>query len=49
MAERQAGADAEHAELADLRAQHAAEPVVKKRRGPADNLDADVEAELSGQ
>jgi translation initiation factor IF-3 len=49
MAERQAGADAERTELADLRAQHAAEPAAKKRRGPADNLDADVVAELSDQ
>ncbi len=43
MAERQAADDAEQAQLADLRAQHAAEPVVKKRRGPADNLDPDVD------
>jgi translation initiation factor IF-3 len=43
MAARQAGLDAEHAQLADLRAQHAAQPVVKRRRGPADNMDADVD------
>ena len=43
MAERQADADAERSQLADLRAQHAAEPVSKKRRGPADNLDPDVD------
>jgi hypothetical protein len=49
MAERQDAADAEHQQLADLRAQHAAEPATKRRRGPADNLDADVAAELSEQ
>jgi translation initiation factor IF-3 len=49
MAERQADQDAEHQQLADLRAQHAAEPATKRRRGPADNLDADVVAELSEQ
>jgi translation initiation factor IF-3 len=43
MAARQAGLDAEQAQLADLRAQHAAQPVVKRRRGPADNMDADVD------
>jgi translation initiation factor IF-3 len=49
MAERQDAAEAEHQQLADLRAQHAAEPATKRRRGPADNLDADVVAELSEQ
>jgi translation initiation factor IF-3 len=49
MAARQAGADAERSELADLRAQHAAGQAPKKRRGPADNLDPDVAAELSDQ
>ena len=43
MAARQADLDAEQAQLADLRAQHAAQPVVKRRRGPADNMDADVD------
>ncbi len=43
MAERQAGADEEHRQLADLRAQHAAEPTTPRRRGPADNLDPDVD------
>ncbi|HEY5822244.1 MAG TPA: translation initiation factor IF-3, partial [Propionibacteriaceae bacterium] len=43
MAERQAEADAERHVLADLRAQHASEPVREKRRGPADNLDPDVD------
>ena len=43
MAERQADSDAEQAELADHRAQVASQPVVKRRRGPADNLDPDVD------
>jgi translation initiation factor IF-3 len=43
MAARQADLDAEQAQLADLRAQHAAQPTVKRRRGPADNMDADVD------
>ncbi len=42
-AERQAETDAEQAELADHRAQVAAQPVTPRRRGPADNLDPDVE------
>jgi translation initiation factor IF-3 len=42
-AERQADTDAEQAELADHRAQVAAQPVAKRRRGPADNLDPDVD------
>ncbi len=43
MAERQAGLEAERDQLADIRAQHAAEPTAPRRRGPADNLDPDVE------
>ena len=43
MAARQADLDAEHAAEAARRAQHASEPVVKRRRGPADNLDPDVD------
>ena len=43
MAARQADLDAEHEEQARQRAQHASEPVAKKRRGPADNLDPDVD------
>jgi translation initiation factor IF-3 len=42
-AERLADAEAERTEQADRRAQAAAEPVAKKRRGPADNLDPDVD------
>ena len=42
-AEREADAEAERVEQADRRAQHAAEPVAKRRRGPADNLDSDVD------
>jgi translation initiation factor IF-3 len=42
-AERQADADAERTEAAASRAKAAAEPVVKKRRGPADNLDPDLD------
>jgi translation initiation factor IF-3 len=45
MAEREADAEAERVEQADHRAQHAAEPQVKRRRGPADNLDPDVDVE----
>ena len=40
---RQASADAEQAQLADLRAQHAAQPATKRRRGPADNMDPDID------
>ncbi len=40
---RQADADAEQAQLADLRAQHAAQPATKRRRGPADNMDPDID------
>ena len=43
MAEREADAEAERMEQADRRAQHAAEPPAKRRRGPADNLDSDVD------
>jgi translation initiation factor IF-3 len=43
MAEREADAEAERVEQAAQRAQHAAEPQVKRRRGPADNLDPDVD------
>ena len=43
MAERQAGLDEERHQLAEIRAQHAAEPSTPRRRGPADNLDPDVE------
>jgi translation initiation factor IF-3 len=42
-AARQADADAEHTEQAARRAEAAAAPAVKRRRGPADNLDADVD------
>jgi translation initiation factor IF-3 len=42
-AERLADAQAERTEQADRRAQAAAEPVTKRRRGPADNLDPDVD------
>ena len=42
-AERDAAAEEERTQLADLRAQHAAEPAAPRRRGPADNLDPDVE------
>ncbi len=43
MAARAADQEAEHSEQAARRAQHASEPVVKRRRGPADNLDPDVD------
>ena len=42
-AERLADAEAEHTEQADRRAQAAAQPAAKKRRGPADNLDPDID------
>ncbi|WP_246187066.1 translation initiation factor IF-3 [Microlunatus speluncae] len=42
-AERQADAEAEQAALADRRAEAAAEPQHKKKRGPADNLDPDID------
>jgi translation initiation factor IF-3 len=42
-AARLADAEAERTEQADRRAQAAAQPVTKKRRGPADNLDPDVD------
>src|SRR5438128_11862962 len=42
-AERDAAAEEERTQLADLRAQHAAEPAAPRRRGPADHLDPDVE------
>jgi translation initiation factor IF-3 len=42
-AERLADAEAERSEQADRRAQAAAEPATKKRRGPADNLDPDID------
>jgi translation initiation factor IF-3 len=42
-AERAADAEAERTEQADRRAQHAAEPVTARRRGPADNLDPDID------
>jgi translation initiation factor IF-3 len=41
-AAREADAEAERTELADRRAKAAAEPV-KKKRGPADNLDPDID------
>ncbi|HLT59719.1 MAG TPA: translation initiation factor IF-3, partial [Microlunatus sp.] len=41
-AERQADAEAERTELADRRAKAAAEPT-RKKRGPADNLDPDID------
>lgn len=41
--QRRAEADEEQRSLAERRAQHAAEPVVPRRRGPADNLDPDAE------
>ncbi len=40
---RAADAEAEQSALAARRAEHAAEPVAKRRRGPADNLDPDVD------
>ena len=43
MAARQAEQEAEHQAEAARRAQHASEPTTKRRRGPADNLDADVD------
>src|SRR6476620_2119488 len=42
-AERLADAQAERTEQADRRAQAAAQPATKKRRGPADNLDPDID------
>jgi translation initiation factor IF-3 len=42
-AEREAEAEAERTQLADRRAQAAAEPATKKKRGPADNLDPDID------
>ncbi len=42
-AERQADAEAEHTEQAARRAQAAAETAPKRRRGPADNLDPDID------
>src|SRR4051794_22040203 len=42
-AERLADAEAERTEQADRRAQAAAQPVAKKRRGPTDNLDPDMD------
>ncbi|HKX14811.1 MAG TPA: translation initiation factor IF-3 [Propionibacteriaceae bacterium] len=42
-AERLADAEAERSEQADRRAQAAAQPATKKRRGPADNLDPDID------
>jgi translation initiation factor IF-3 len=43
MAARQAEQEAERNAEAARRAQHASEPTTKRRRGPADNLDADVD------
>ena len=43
LAERLADAEAERTEQADRRAQAAAQPAAKKRRGPADNLDPDID------
>ena len=43
MAARQADQDAERTEEAARRALHASEPATKRRRGPADNLDPDVD------
>ena len=43
MAARQAEQEAERNAEAARRAQHASEPSTKRRRGPADNLDADVD------
>jgi translation initiation factor IF-3 len=42
-AERLADAEAERTEQAGRRAQAAAEPATKRRRGPADNLDPDID------
>jgi translation initiation factor IF-3 len=42
-AERLADAAAERTEQADRRAQAAAQPAAKRRRGPADNLDPDID------
>ncbi len=43
MAARQASAEAERQQEAELRAQHASEPTAPRRRGPADNLDPDID------
>jgi translation initiation factor IF-3 len=42
-AERQADAEVERTEQADHRTQHAEQPPTKKKRGPADNLDPDID------
>ena len=42
-AARQAAAQAEHDELAASRAAHAASGATRKKRGPADNLDPDID------
>lgn len=43
MAARQANLEAEHAEQVELRERAAATPTAKRRRGPADNMDPDVD------
>ncbi|NHB85823.1 translation initiation factor IF-3 [Tessaracoccus sp. HDW20] len=43
MAERRTNAEAERAAEAELRAAAAAETAAKKRRGPADNMDPDID------
>lgn len=42
-AQRSANAEAEHQHQAELRAQAAAEPPKKKKKGPADNMDPDID------
>lgn len=43
MAEREAGAAAEREAEAEMRRQAHAEPAKKKKRGPADNMDPDID------
>lgn len=42
-AARDADADAERTEQADRRAEHQAQPVKKKKKGPADNMDPEID------
>lgn len=42
-AARTADADAERTEQADRRAEHQAQPTKKKKKGPADNMDPDID------
>ena len=43
MAERAAAAEAERTAEAEHRASHQTESTTKRRRGPADNLDPDID------